>query len=224
MYAYAMLPLASARSRRDALILATILAGHVALFIVLNSGLRLPELFPPVTLTPIKVIEERSVPLPEEMVQPPGPLESVPEPEPPPVRIEVDAGRTVTRDVVAWDIAPVPGQGGAAGSGEPIPHVYSAPQPDPRLLAAGRWSPEMPASVQRLARTAGDLGTTVLRCVVGLSGRCERVQVVASSGNERLDAAARRHAERTWRFSPATRGDEPVVADYELKITWRVVD
>jgi TonB family protein len=82
----------------------------------------------------------------------------------------------------------------------------------------------MPASEQRAARRVGDLGYTIVRCVVAVDGRCMRVTVLESSGNGRRDSAALRHAMRVWRFTPGALDGEPVAADYDLRITCRALD
>jgi TonB family protein len=60
--------------------------------------------------------------------------------------------------------------------------------------------------------------------VVNTEGKCERVDVLQASPIPKLDETAVKHALRVWKFSPATEDGKPVVSNYDLKITWRVLD
>lgn len=74
---------------------------------------------------------------------------------------------------------------------------------------------ENPAPVYpALSRRMGESGRVLLRVRVTASGRAETVEVHASSGSSRLDAAAHAAVMR-WRFEPARRGTE-AVADWVL--------
>lgn len=219
MYAVAIAPLASARSRREAAFLATILAGHVLLVVALNQGLRLGPLPGPlVDRVQTRVLLPEAEPVPPS--GPPGPAVEIEPPRPLPLDIDVADPAEPAPVRVADDRVPGAGEGPVL----PVPPLRVAPRPDPRLVAAGRWNPPMPSAVQRQARRAGELGTTLLRCVVAPDGRCAAVLVLASSGDARLDAAAQAHARRVWRFSPGTVDGRPEAADYDLRIRWRVVE
>lgn len=55
-------------------------------------------------------------------------------------------------------------------------------------------------------------GKVLLSVHVGVDGRPVQVDIHRSSGNQRLDMAAKRHVLRSWRFVPATRNGVAVEA------------
>lgn len=89
----------------------------------------------------------------------------------------------------------------AAGSDAPVP----TSQPAPRY-------PQ-----EALRRNAG--GTVRVRVTVATDGSVDRLDVAESSGNRYLDRAAM-EAVRRWRFQPATRNGQPVVADVVVPIVF----
>lgn len=64
----------------------------------------------------------------------------------------------------------------------------------------------------RAALLDGATGTVLLRVVVGTDGKPSAVTIHRSSGDRRLDEAARRQVLRGWRFRPAMRDGRPVEA------------
>jgi protein TonB len=68
-------------------------------------------------------------------------------------------------------------------------------------------------------RKAHETGTVRLRVLVRADGHVERVEVLASSGFPRLDAAAQASV-RCWIFIPARRGPEAVPAWVNIPITF----
>lgn len=98
------------------------------------------------------------------------------------------------------ELPPVP-----APASEPLVVASSAPVFDALYLENPR--PAYPVLSRRLREEGG----VVLRVLVSIEGRAARVEIQASSGHERLDAAAREAVAR-WRFVPARRGDKPVEA------------
>jgi protein TonB len=92
----------------------------------------------------------------------------------------------------------------AVAAPEPVP----APPPAPsEAVAVSRPMPVYPP----LSRRLGEAGRVRLMVQVLADGRVGEVSVVESSGYARLDEAAI-EAIRRWRFTPATRGGEPVAS------------
>jgi len=77
--------------------------------------------------------------------------------------------------------------------------------------------PEYPA----LARRRGYEGSVVLSFQVLADGSCGDVRVTEPSGHDILDEAAAR-AVRFWRFRPATRDGQPVVAVQRIRFTFKL--
>jgi protein TonB len=61
----------------------------------------------------------------------------------------------------------------------------------------------------------------MLRVLVTADGQAEQVDVRASSGSPRLDAAAL-EAVRRWKFVPARQGDRPLAAWVLVPISFRL--
>ena len=89
----------------------------------------------------------------------------------------------------------------ANGSDTPIPVSQPAP----------RYPPEA------LRRNAG--GTVRVLVTVATNGSVDRLELAESSGNRYLDRAAM-EAVRRWRFQPAVRDGQPVVADVVVPIVF----
>ena len=70
---------------------------------------------------------------------------------------------------------------------------------------------------EALRRDAG--GTVRVRVTVATDGGVDRLEVAESSGNRYLDRAAM-EAVRRWRFQPAVRDGQPVVADVVVPIVF----
>ena len=84
----------------------------------------------------------------------------------------------------------------------------------------GLSKPEYPAASIRL----GEAGTTGLNLYIGEDGKVSDAQVSSTSGSERLDEAAKKHAIRSWKFIPCMNGDKPVACWHAIKFTWRIED
>jgi protein TonB len=62
----------------------------------------------------------------------------------------------------------------------------------------------------------------VVNVYVLADGRVGEVQVLTSSGYERLDAAALEHVRRNWRFDPATRDGAAVATWGAFGVTFAI--
>lgn len=76
-------------------------------------------------------------------------------------------------------------------------------------------APEYP----RLSQRAGEEGRVLMRVVVTVDGRAESVEVIKSSGFERLDKAAV-NAVKQWRFEPARKGDKAISAAVNVPLSF----
>ncbi len=72
-----------------------------------------------------------------------------------------------------------------------------------------------------VARRLGEQGRVVLRVLVSADGKAEQVDLRASSGSPRLDAAALETV-RHWKFVPARQGDRPIAAWVLVPISFRL--
>lgn len=88
----------------------------------------------------------------------------------------------------------------------------------PQLKKATK--PDYPAASERL----GEEGATGLQLLINEDGRVTQASITSSSGSDRLDQAAVKHAQRSWIFSPCMAGDKPVACAYQTKFVWRLED
>lgn len=89
----------------------------------------------------------------------------------------------------------------------------------PRYNAAYLSNP--PPAYPLSARRRGIEGTVLVRAEVAAGGECLRAELKKSSGAEVLDQAAL-EAVKKWRFVPAKRGSQAVVAWVEVPITFKL--
>jgi protein TonB len=73
------------------------------------------------------------------------------------------------------------------------------------------------------ARRRGLEGLVLLAVAVDAAGQVTGIEVKRSSGHHALDRAARRAVAR-WRFRPARLGEQPVAADIEVPVRFRLTD
>ncbi|NQD38274.1 energy transducer TonB [Permianibacter sp. IMCC34836] len=73
----------------------------------------------------------------------------------------------------------------------------------------------------KLSRQRKEEGVVLLRVHVLANGEADQLEVLQSSGFERLDEAALR-AVRRWQFVPAKRGDETVAAWVRVPVRFNV--
>lgn len=160
------------------------------------------------------------------LVTPPVPLEPrVIPPKPLPQKIERRPQLRPVQPLVEQPIPQAPVSAVPVAPPPPAPPVVvppSAPEPVaelPRYNAAYLSNP--PPAYPMLARRRGIEGTVVVRAEVAASGECLRVELKKTSGAGMLDNAAL-DAVRGWRFVPAKRGSQAVVAWVEVPITFKL--
>lgn len=76
----------------------------------------------------------------------------------------------------------------------------------------------------RQALIDGIGGTVVLELLVDVDGHVISARIVHSSGDRRLDAAARDTIVRGWRFTPALRDGKPIQARGQVPVVFRLDD
>jgi TonB family protein len=107
-------------------------------------------------------------------------------------------------------LAPAMAQAPAAASSPtraiPIPHTHTmAPYP-------------------ALSRSLGEQGATEMLVTVGYDGVPISVELMKSSGFQRLDDAALEHVKAQWRWQPPTRNGSPVAVRAPVRIRWNPQD
>ncbi len=102
-------------------------------------------------------------------------------------------------------------------------HVCGRCGRPPPLAAANLIPITSPAPIYPIEEMrAGISGTVLLELLVGVDGRVLDARILHSSGNRRLDAAAREQILRNWRFHPTMRNGKPVQALGQLPVVFRL--
>ncbi|MDP2155295.1 MAG: energy transducer TonB [Sulfuricella sp.] len=178
------------------------------------------EIVPPKPLPVVQVALLAPPAPPEPRVVPPSPPKverqqkpvvekAIPTPKPVPVAQPV-AEHAVQRALVA------------AAPPSPPAQVQPAAEPaaePPRYNADYLINP--PPAYPLAARRRGIEGAVLVRAEISAGGECQRAELKKSSGHEMLDHAAL-EAVKKWRFVPAKRGSQAVVAWVEVPITFKL--
>jgi periplasmic protein TonB len=109
---------------------------------------------------------------------------------------------------------PVAGFEPFAGDG---PGVAVASMP---AQVAYRYAPPPPYPGPALR--AGIEGTVVLRVLIGVNGRAQRVEIEEASGHRQLDRAAQEQVQQRWRFEPAMRNGRAVETWVLIPVDFRM--
>lgn len=88
----------------------------------------------------------------------------------------------------------------------------------PKPAGKGLSQAEYPAASVRL----GEEGVVGLSMNIAETGRVTEATITKSSGFERLDEAARKHAERAWKFIPCMQGDKPVACVHQMNVRMKI--
>jgi len=185
--------------------LAAALAFNAALLMLLlvpmsaPPSLSLPDVIPPiqwihrtpVTPIPIKVPVTKTQPQPRTAVIHPQP---VVQPVDPPVIVDLGSEQVIEQPTV--------------GNTSPTTGMSTMPLPGVRLEYANAPAPAYPRDALR----EGIRGTVLLQVLVDVDGRPLQVDVQHSSGDRRLDIAARKQVLQHWRFHPAMQDGHAVQA------------
>ena len=200
---------------RRGLVFAVIIALHVGMFYLLNSGLSHQII--DVVLGPIETRMIEEAPKQDEPPPPPPPKIETPPPFVPPPEIDIaitpDAPPTnaIQQTTTVRPTAPPP------PVAAPAPVARTAPKSDTRRPLT---QPEYPPS----SRRAGEAGTVILEVYVLENGRVGEARVKQSSGFPRLDEAAVREVKRSWRLVPGTENGKPVPMWGQFAVTFKLTD
>lgn len=230
-------PSPSSPSRhRNVAIAGGVVAFHLAALWALQTGLlrRAVEV-----VVPVEVLSQIIPPAPK-VEAPPAPPPPAPAPVPVPPR-KVAAPRPAPPPPAPMPVArPDPAPAPTAPVGVATPQPPAPPIAAPVSPPATAPAPPAPAAGARveapmidadyapneeafrppaISRRLGEYGTVVLKVTVGVDGFASRVDLVKSSGYERLDKAALAGA-RKLKFRPATRNGVPVEWTYDLPVKY----
>jgi periplasmic protein TonB len=199
---------------RRGLVFILIVALHLGMYYVLNSGLS--KHLVDVVLGPIETRMIEEAPKTDEPPPPPPPKIETPPPFVPPPEVAIDIPQETTSSAIQTvtnvrPTAPPPPVQQAA----PVPRT--APKSDPRRPLS---QPEYPPS----SRRAGEAGTVILEVYVLENGRVGEARVKQSSGFPRLDEAAVREVKRSWRLVPGTENAKPVPMWGQFAVTFKLTD
>jgi protein TonB len=205
-----------ARNQKRTLAFVLVVLIHAGFFYVLNSGLG------------AKLVQVITGPVQTEIIDEPKDEEN--EPPPPPPDIEAPPPYVPPPDFAIE----VPR---AAGPTTAITNVTSErPTAPPPVKAPERASVKTPPSTTgkgaRItqpeyppsSRRAGEEGTVTLQVYVLETGKAGEVKVSKSSGFPKLDEAAVREVQRTWRFVPGKEDGKPVAMWHTFNVTFRLTE
>ncbi len=209
---------AESQSKRGT-ILAIVIAVHAIGLWVVESGLSrsiIEMVAPPVET---KIIEEETPPEEPPPPPPPPPLDATPPPPYiPPVEVQVQLPPPV--NAITAEVRETPPA--------VTPPVMAPPPPAAPAIAGTR-----PAVNPRLSRSTDDYypsqsktnkeeGSIVIKCTVGIDGKCANATIDSSSGFPLLDEAALKYANQGIRFVPGTEEGKPVVMSHMFKVTFKL--
>ncbi len=98
------------------------------------------------------------------------------------------------------------------------PAAHSGPTREARILQTSQ--PPYPPG----ARQDGVEGTVTLRVWLDAGGAAQRVEVSQSSGDRRLDEAARQEVLSHWRFAPRLEGGTAAAATLRVRVVFTLTD
>lgn len=186
-----------------------VVAFHAVVVYGLIKGLNKEHIDLPPQVVETKVIEDE-VPLPEEAPPPPPPEYIPPPPDyvPPP---DFD---------VAVDVAPVATTNAITTTREAPPTPPPTQVVGARTPKKGLSRPPYPSSSERL----GEEGVVGLSLYLDAKGKVSEGKIDSSSGFERLDQAALKHALREWKFEPCMNGSQPVPCWHQIRFRFALKD
>lgn len=153
---------------------------------------------------PVAPAEQLAAPTPPRAVKPPKPVAVKRPMQPRPAAAKPIPATTAAEPSSAPPTATAP-----LATAPAKPAIAEPTLVAPRFDAAYLNNPAPP--YPPLSRRLGEQGRVMVRVFVEPGGAPAQVELRASSGHRRLDAAAV-EAVRRWRFVPARRGAEPVGA------------
>jgi protein TonB len=217
---------------RTLAIVSSVVLFHIAALWAMHTGLlqRVVEV-----VVPVMAISQAEPPppppKPPEPVKPPEPPQLTPPPKtpqpvltPPPTPQPPAPATPEPPAVLAAPTAAPTAPAVQAAPPAPPPPAPPAPPPPPAAPA----KVEMPSSkadylhnpppdYPRMSKRLGEQGKVVLKVLIGTDGTPQKVELVTSSGFERLDKSAMDAAMR-WRYVPGKRGGVPEAMWYQVPI------
>lgn len=150
--------------------------------------------------------------LPEKAPPPPPPIEEVPVVRPRTETPRPQVQQPPQPQPVIQEEAVVPEGNTYVPPVETTESVLPPVQQDPGPLVSTRleYASAPAPAYPREAILDGIEGTVLLKVLVGVDGKPLSVEIARSSGNRRLDDAARRQVLRRWMFKPAIRDGQAV--------------
>ena len=163
---------------------------------------------PPKTPPPLKPLQPVLTPPPTP--QPPTPAT----PEPPAVLAAPTAAPTAPSVPAAPPAPPPPPAPPAPAPAPP------APPPSPKVelpSSKADYLHNPPPDYPRMSKRLGEQGKVVVKVLIGEDGRAQKVELLTTSGFERLDKSAMEAAMR-WRYVPGKRGGVAEAMWYQVPI------
>ena len=205
-----------ARNQKRTLAFVLVVLIHAGFFYVLNSGLG------------AKLVQVITGPVQTEIIDEPEDEEN--EPPPPPPEIEAPPPYVPPPDfAIEMPTAPTNTTAitGVTNVRPTAPPPTKAPEkatvktpPSTTGKGARITQPEYPPS----SRRAGEEGTVTLQVYVLETGKAGEVKVSKSSGFPKLDEAAVREVQRTWRFVPGKEDGKPTAMWHTFNVTFRLTE
>jgi len=227
---------------RTPVIVSSVVLFHVAALWALHAGLlqRVVEVVVPVmAISQAEPPPAPPPPKPPEPVKPPEPPKTPPSPKPvqpvltPPTIPQTPAPTTPEPPAVlaAPTAAPTAPAVQAAAPAPPPPPappapapVPPAPPPPPKVelpSSKADYLHNPPPDYPRMSKRLGEQGKVVVKVLIGEDGRAQKVELLTTSGFERLDKSAMEAAMR-WRYVPGKRGGVAEAMWYQVPIQFTV--
>ncbi len=183
-----------------------------------------------------KPLEEISVallaPPPPPSAPPVAPPPRIPQPSPATVASPKQAQQPVVQPVLssAAADAPVMAAPPVAEAPKPVAAAPASPPAPPRPAAEpvlelpsfhADYLNNPPPAYPFAARRRGIEGNVLVRAEISSEGKCLRVELKKSSGADLLDQAAL-DAVKSWRFVPARRGSQAVIAWVDVPLAFKL--
>ena len=221
---------------RTPVIVSSVVLFHLAALWALHQGLlqRMVEV-----VVPVMAISQAEPPPPPSKppeppkpVDPPKPLPLTPppktvqpvltpappvaSPEPPAVLSAPTAAPTAPAVPAATALSPAPPPPPAPTP----PPAAPAPPPPPKVelpSSKADYLHNPPPDYPRMSKRLGEQGRVVVKVLIGEDGRAQKVELLTTSGFERLDKSAMEAAMR-WRYVPGKRGGVAEAMWYQVPI------
>lgn len=183
------------------------LAGAIALNIAALMLLLVP-VSAPVAIAPPENTTVVSLDPPKPPPPPPPPIQEVRPPTPhtqtaPPIQRQQPT--IVPPPPMVFETTSNVGLPPPTDTGTEIAKIDPPPPTGPLTTESLQYALAPPPTYPREALMAGVEGTVVLKVLVDVDGTPLEVEIQRSSGNRRLDDAAKRQVLRKWKFRPAMR-------------------